>query len=259
MGEREELVFSAQLSETAERYDEMRDTMKEVVDLAAGNLTEEERNLLGACFKHCVSSRRTTARMIASMEKKQPDESNKNKIKDFRSKVELELTAICEDILAILDAKLLPAASAVDAKVFYQKMKGDYLRYLAEIAGADQKKAVAAKCGDAYAEAQETAKTLSTTSALRLGLSLNQSVFFFEIQEDADAACAASKKAFEDATADLEEVASSSFEGGVEVSSVLDSSEYKKSTEILQLLRDNLTLWTSGDKPASESEPEGYK
>jgi len=50
----------------------------------------------------------------------------------------------------------------------------------------------------------------------------------------------------------LEQVASSSFEGGVEVSSVLDSSEYKKSTEILQLLRDNLTLWTSGDKPASE-------
>lgn len=60
--------------------------------------------------------------MIASMEKKQPDESNKNKIKDFRSKVELELTAICEDILAILDAKLLPAASAVDAKVKNQKL-----------------------------------------------------------------------------------------------------------------------------------------
>jgi hypothetical protein len=31
--------------------------------------------------------------------------------------VEEELRAICEDILAILDAKLLPAASAIDAKV----------------------------------------------------------------------------------------------------------------------------------------------
>jgi len=104
MGERDELIFSAQLSETAERYDEMRDTMKQVVDMAAGNLTEEERNLLGkfplptwhrpalpphgiwrrsdhrskttqtslnlllypagASFKHCVSSRRTTVGII---------------------------------------------------------------------------------------------------------------------------------------------------------------------------------------------------
>jgi 14-3-3 protein epsilon len=114
--------------------------------------------------------------MISAMEKKQADAGNKGKIAEFRAKVEDELNNICLDILQLLDEKLLPAASAVEAKVFYQKMKGDYLRYLAEIASGDKKKDVATRCGDAYAEAQESAASLSTTSALRLGLALNQSV-----------------------------------------------------------------------------------
>ena len=90
--------------------------------------------------------------MISAMEKKQADAGNKGKIGEFRAKVEDELNNICLDILQLLDEKLLPAASAVEAKVFYQKMKGDYLRYLAEIASGDKKKDVATRCGDAYAE-----------------------------------------------------------------------------------------------------------
>ena len=53
-------------------------------------------------------------------------------IKEYRSKIEAELTEICGGILKLLDQKLVPAAGAADSKVFYLKMKGDYHRYLTE-------------------------------------------------------------------------------------------------------------------------------
>lgn len=38
----------------------------------------------------------------------------------------------------LLDKFLVPKASAPESKVFYLKMKGDYYRYLAEVAGSNK-------------------------------------------------------------------------------------------------------------------------
>lgn len=39
----------------------------------------------------------------------------------------------------LLDNHLIPKATPADSKVFYLKMKGDYFRYLAEVAVGDKK------------------------------------------------------------------------------------------------------------------------
>lgn len=39
-----------------------------------------------------------------------------------------------------MDKYLIPNATAAESKVFYLKMKGDYYRYLAEVATGDNKK-----------------------------------------------------------------------------------------------------------------------
>merc|ERR1712172_381529 len=62
--------------------------------------------------------------------------------KEYREKVEKELRDICNDVLALLDKFLIAKASNAESKVFYLKMKGDYYRYLAEVAVADAKAAV---------------------------------------------------------------------------------------------------------------------
>merc|ERR1719188_1322725 len=73
-------------------------------------------------------------------------------------------------------------------------------------------------------------KDLAVTHPIRLGLALNYSVFQFEVLNETDEACKKARTAFEDAIAELDNVAEDS---------------YKDSTLIMQLLRDNLTLWTS--------------
>jgi len=118
-----------------------------------------------------------------------------------------------------------------EAKVFFYKMKADYHRYIAEYATADKKNSAAKAALNAYTEASQVAKNaLSSTHPVKLGLALNHSVFFYEIMANPERACGMARNAFDEAIADLDNV---------------QDEYYKDATLIMQLLRDNLTLWTS--------------
>merc|ERR1712087_1019500 len=111
------------------------------------------------------------------------------------------------------------------------KMKADYYRYIAEFTEGDKKAAAAENARKAYDEAKKVAEVdLKVTHPIRLGLALNFSVFQYEVLDKPEEACKMARTAFEDAIAELDNVAEDS---------------YKDSTLIMQLLRDNLTLWTS--------------
>jgi len=231
--EREERVFLAKLAEQAERYDEMVEAMKKVASLDV-ELTVEERNLLSVAYKNVIGARRASWRIISSIENKEENKGNTKQVgktKEYRNKVEVELANICKDILEVLDKHLIPTATSGESRVFYFKMKGDYHRYLAEFSTGNNRKDAAENSLIAYKSAQDVATTeLPPTHPIRLGLALNFSVFYYEILNSADRACTLAKVAFDDAIAELD---------------TLSEDSYKDSTLIMQLLRDNLTLWTS--------------
>ena len=106
-------------------------------------------------------------------------------------------------------------------------------RYLAEVYREDKQKEAVQKAEESYKAASEAATNLKTTHPIRLGLALNYSVFYYEIIENRDRACRLAKHAFDDAIADLD---------------TLPPDIYKDSTLIMQLLRDNLTLWSSEEQ-----------
>ncbi|CAH1248217.1 14-3-3 protein zeta-like isoform X2 [Branchiostoma lanceolatum] len=231
MADKDELVQRAKLAEQAERYDDMAQAMKHVTELAESVLSNEERNLLSVAYKNVVGARRSSWRVISSIEGKTEGSENKLKMaKEYRAKVEAELEEICQDVLELLDKHLIPRADSPESKVFYLKMKGDYFRYLAEVASGTTRDQVVSDSKKAYEKAEEAAGELSSTHPIRLGLALNFSVFFYEIVENPQQACKLAKKAFDDAIAELD---------------TLNEDSYKDSTLIMQLLRDNLTLWTS--------------
>ncbi|KAF2156838.1 Bmh2-like protein [Myriangium duriaei CBS 260.36] len=239
--DRESKTFLARLCEQAERYDEMVTYMKDVAKLA-GELTVDERNLLSVAYKNVVGTRRASWRIISSIEQKEEQRGSDKHvgiIREYRQKIELELERVCQDVLDVLDESLIPKAESGESKVFYHKMKGDYHRYLAEFASGDKRKGAATAAHDAYKNATDVAQTdLTPTHPIRLGLALNFSVFYYEILNSPDRACHLAKQAFDDAIAELDS---------------LSEESYRDSTLIMQLLRDNLTLWTSSD--GADAEP----
>ncbi|CDH53016.1 14-3-3 family protein [Lichtheimia corymbifera JMRC:FSU:9682] len=246
--EREDKVYMAKIAEQAERYDEMVTYMKEVAKQMSPDLSVEERNLLSVAYKNVIGARRASWRIVSSIEQKEESKGHDaqvNKIKEYRKKIESELYDVCNDILELLKDCLIPAASDGEAKVFYYKMKGDYHRYVAEYATSEDRKTAASEAHEAYKSATDIAQVeLATTHPIRLGLALNFSVFYYEILNSPDRACHLAKQAFDDAIAELD---------------TLSEESYKDSTLIMQLLRDNLTLWTSdlqedGDKQDKSTE-----
>ncbi|KAI3752863.1 hypothetical protein L2E82_24902 [Cichorium intybus] len=106
--------------------------------------------------------------------------------------------------------------------------KRDYYRYLAEFKFGNDKKEAADQSLKAYQLASTAAEDLSPTHPIRLGLALNFYVFYYEIMNSPERACHLAKQAFDEAISELDSLSS-----------------YKDSTLIMQLLRENLTLWTS--------------
>jgi len=231
--DREENVYIAKLAEQAERYDEMVDAMKKVAGLNV-ELTVEERNLLSVAYKNVIGARRAAWRTISSIEQKEKskgNESNVHKIKAYAAKIDKELNDIVADVTKVIDEHLIPHATGEESKVFYYKMKGDYYRYKAEYTAEDARKEAAQKSLEGYTEALKVAQDkLPTTNPIRLGLALNFSVFYYEILNEQTKACELAKSSFDEAIAKLDD---------------LSEDSYKDSTVIMQLLRDNLTLWTS--------------
>lgn len=247
MADRAELVQKAKLAEEAERYDDMANAMKDVVKMNQA-LTNEERNLLSVAYKNVVGARRSSWRVMSSIEQKnESNEKKREQVQKYREKIEAELKQICNEVLDILNQNLLGKIlkenssdkADIESKVFYLKMMGDYYRYLAEVTAGDARKNVVGDSEQAYQDATDQAGQLEPTHPIRLGLALNFSVFYYEIMNQPEKACALAKGSFDEAIAELDN---------------LKEESYKDSTLIMQLLRDNLTLWTSDAQGDNEDQ-----
>ena len=231
MDRRDSLVYKAKLAEQDERFDEMWMDMKEVARQPQ-ELTVEERNLLSAACKYVIGSRRASWRDcdLSSIEQK-GDPDKMAIFEDSKANIENELVYICNDIIFIIEDSLIPNSTSEEAYVCYYKMKGDCHRYLTEFQTGDVRKDSACAALDAYQAASGIASSdLPPTHPIRLGLALNFSVFYYEILNSPDRACDIAKQAFDDAIVELD---------------TLNEESYKDSMLIMQLLHDNLTLWTS--------------
>ncbi len=241
--DKDRLVYGAKLAEQAERFDDMKEKMKLRSEMPE-KLTTEERNLLSVAYKNIIGARRSAWRVISSIESKDTSVDYKKEVSaEYKTKIENELDQTSDEVIGIIDICLEKAELMAEEKVFYNKMKGDYYRYKAEYKTATEKSEVGEKAREAYEKSLQNAEAeLKSTHPIRLGLALNFSVFYYEILQQPDKACEMAKKAFDNAIQELDS---------------LEEDCYKDSTLIMQLLRDNLTLWTSDTNQDDDNKGDG--
>jgi len=225
------LVELVRVSETAERYEDMCRFVNKLVTMKSEkgeDLDVDERNLLSVAYKNVVGSKRASWRTLSGGF----DDADEELLEQYKKLVEDELEAICKEVLALLTDHLCKnvKGNGDETEVFYLKMCGDYYRYLSEFRSDEE---IKAKAEEFYKKAMDVAEAnLNETHPTRLGLALNFSVCYYEILKKPEKACDLAKK---------------SFDAAIEKLDTLNDASYKDSTLIMQLLRDNLTLWTSNN------------
>ncbi len=95
----DKLVAKAKVAEQAERYDDMAEAMKEITKMDHP-LSPEERNLLSVAYKNVVGARRSSWRVVSSIEgKAETNERKKDIATKYKNKIEKELQDVCNVVL----------------------------------------------------------------------------------------------------------------------------------------------------------------
>jgi len=236
----------ARLCESAERFEEMCDAMDALVKSKhekGKELDLEERNMLSVAYKNAVGKRRSAWRQITNLGDQETDADLRDQ---YKLQIEAELQEKCERVVKLTKdflTKEVPQGAEkdiIEVQVFYAKMCGDYYRYECEITQNEKLQETKQNAKKEYEAALQLSNAgLEPTHPTHLGLALNASVFYYEILEQKQEACTLAKNAFDNAIQKLDS---------------LSDATYKDSTLIMQLLRDNLTLWNNSEEEAQDNE-----
>ena len=230
------LVHLIRAAETAERYDDMRHFVKKLVEIKCEkgeDLNVDERNLMNVAFQNMLGGYRGPWRTLHGGF----DDSYEELLKKYRMILENEMESEMMEVIQLLTDHLCPfvKGNGDETEVFYLKMCGDYYRHLCSfrIGSEDRAKENKSKAEEFYKKAMDIAEAnLNETHPTRLGVALNFSLCYYEILKEPEKAVDLAKKSFAAALEKLDTVSDVS---------------YKESTLIMQLLRDNLTLWTAAE------------
>jgi len=233
------VAYMKRIVELCENGDEM--AADEQGGSESRNRGVEERNLISVGYKNMMSVRRTAWRTVQQYEEKAGGQAQTKcppeLITQYKDTISQEVFDLITEVITSIVNVFVDGpkkAKDVEVLVFFRKMEGDYNRYGAEITSGDKREEYKKAALKAYEDANNKAtEDLPTTNPIRLGLALNFSVFYYEICEEREKATQLAKQAFDDAIDHLDQ---------------LSEEAYKDSTLIMQLLKDNLTLWNETDE-----------
>lgn len=223
----EEKIFMARVAEQAERFDDMVDFLRPLLKEKGGDFSVEERNLLSVGFKNLIGGKRTAIRTISAIEQNPKYQKFSSPLGQYKRKIEGELQKNCQDIIDMIKSDGLKTADN-ESRAFFLKMVGDYYRYMAESAQGDVLSRAREGALQNYREAETAGQTLHACNPIKLGLALNFSVFHYEVMQDNKQACTLAETALQDAMNKIDDV---------------DEETFRDAKSIIELLKENLTLW----------------
>lgn len=236
----EEKIFMARVAEQAERFEDMVDFLRQVIEAKSGDFSCEERNLLSVGFKNLIGGKRTAIRTITAIEQNPKYAKYSDSLQAYKKKIEEELFNQCLEIVTMVKDKCMKLATESESQAFFLKMVGDYYRYVAESQTGDKLEEVKNGALEYYNKATDISnKDLNACNPIRLGLALNFSVFYFEVMNDHKKACELGETALQNALDKIDDC---------------DEETFRDAKSIIELLKENLSLWKEEDEQKNDIE-----
>jgi 14-3-3 protein epsilon len=233
--------FLAKVADQAERYTDVLTFLNDIIAVNV-NLSNDERNLLSAAYKALTWSRRNALRTVTAFLEDgnvKPFPERVSKLTELKNRLISELDGYCQDLILLIDSKLLSTASNATTKVFDEKLKADYYRYSVEFETDDDRREGVDKAKASYQSAMAIATAeLDKTDAAYLRLVLRYSVFLYEIIGQRREAIELADKSFRTAVDSLDSV---------------EEGKYDERTLTLQLLKDKVQLWNEDDTASKKN------
>lgn len=154
-----------------------------------------EVQLLAIGLKNCIAPIRAQWKLAAQARHKYKSKGVEARVQQAThaaKKAAEEVTAICKKAEALLKQM---NSNEPEVKALFAKIAADYKRYAAEVAEDNKHMDVVA---NAYKTAQSAAASLPPTSAVKLGIALNYSVFAHDLQGQPAEACRIAENALQD-------------------------------------------------------------
>lgn len=235
---REENVFMAKLYESTEKFDKMVECINSYV-IQNPVLNKEEVNLLSSGYKNVINRKRIAWRDLVT--KNNEDLSTKKKkaeiVAELKKEAEDEIISIADRLLVIIEKYLIPNAKTDENKVLFLKMKADFYRYKAEITDGKEYEENHKLSESAYSEGYKLSEQLPISNPVRMGLTLNFSVLYYEVKLQREKALSIAEKAYAESLTIIDE---------------LDKTLSKDTLLIIQLLKDNISKWKNDGEEESD-------
>jgi len=215
------------LSEICNRSDDMRLHMRKYIESVKSDLNDWQRDLFSICYKETMMKRRKAIKVLQHTFTVSPEDEHLTV--QYENTIFNEMLEIQEEVVDLIEKKLEVLCADMMGKAFYTKMKADYYRYIAEVARGDIRPTYATKSKELYLKAMDLVKGDEMT-VLHVGLTLNYSVFLYEVMFDVKSACKMAEQALKTA-----------------VTCCKDSNDEKAKDylqELISLLTDNVNIWS---------------
>ncbi|KAL0917079.1 hypothetical protein M5K25_012120 [Dendrobium thyrsiflorum] len=212
---REGLLLLARLAADGNRYEHMFRYMRRLIAIVAPEnpLTDHERQVFTSACNIVLEGQRETYRYVskAAAESASVDPLRAEAATEYLELISTEIAKICSDVVGIIDICFLPvgigpvgAAATPESRVFYKKMKGDFLKHMAEVKDGPERDRIAQDAFMAYSSAKVDEEQLPATNPTRLELELNVALFYFDIRCLPIAAYNVAKEAVDRAMQEIE-------------------------------------------------------
>ena len=145
-------------------------------------MSSDERTLISVAFKNLVASKRTAWRTLVSVQGNAKYMLYTNSMNEYKTRLENMIFEQCNSIITLIQVNILKKKCTDEAKAFFTKLVADNQRYIAEMSVGDRHYKAIDEARQSYEQANLV--PLQACSPIKLSISLNLSVFFYEVIKD---------------------------------------------------------------------------